>query len=68
MLVKPFAVMDSNDWDRAPHNTNALEHANFTAKPGGQKLNLNLYAAMQSIYEIDKTFALQYVASEAGTR
>ena len=32
-LAKPLLLyMDSKDWDRAPHNTNGVERATYTAK------------------------------------
>ena len=66
MLAKPFSVMNSKDWDSAPRNTNGVERANSLAKSGGNKPSL--YAAMQSLYEKDKMFALQYIASENGSK
>ena len=66
MLAKPFSVMNSKDWDSAPRNTNGVERANSLAKCGGNKPSL--YAAMQSLYEKDKMFALQYIASENGSK
>ena len=66
MLTKPFSVMNPEDWDRAPRNTNGVERANYSAKSGGHKLSL--YAAMQSLYEKDKMFALQYIAAEDGSK
>ena len=56
--------MNPEDWDRAPRNTNGVERANCSAKSGGHKPSL--YAAMQSLYEKDKMFALQYIAAEDG--
>ena len=44
MLAKPFSIMNSDDWDRAPWNTNGLERVNSSTKSGGQKHSL--YAAM----------------------
>ena len=52
MLAKPFAVMSSRDWDKAPRNTNGVERANCVAKSGGNKQSLCI--AMQSLYEKDK--------------
>ena len=66
MLAKPFSVMNSKDWDSAPRNTNGVELANALAKSGGNKPSP--YAAMQSLYEKDKMFALQYIASKMGPR
>ena len=65
MLTKPFSVMNPQDWDRALRNTNGVERTNCLAKRGGQKSSL--YAAMQSLYEKDKMFALQYIAAEDGS-
>lgn len=48
MLTKPFSIMNPEDWDRAPRNTNGVERANCSAKSGGHKPSL--YAAMQSLY------------------
>ena len=53
--------MDHSDWDNAPRNTNGIERANASAKSGGQKQPL--YAAMQSLHEKDKLFALHAVYS-----
>ena len=39
-----------------------MERANYSGKSDGHKLSL--YAAMQSLYEKDKMFALQYIAAE----
>ena len=39
--------------------TNGVERANASAKSVGHKPSL--YAAMQSLYEKDKLFALQYI-------
>ena len=61
MLAKPFSIMSSEDWDRAPRNTNGVERINSATKSGGQKQSL--YAAMQSLYEKDKVFVLKYIAS-----
>ena len=61
MLAKPFSIMDHSDWDNAPRNKNGVERANASAKSGGQKQPL--YAAMQSLYEKDKLFALHAVYS-----
>jgi len=58
--------MNSDDWDRAPRNTNGIECINCSTKSGGQKHSL--YAAMQSLYEKDKVFALQYIAAEGGSK
>ena len=65
MLTKPFSVMNPQDWDRALRNTNGVECTICLAKRGGQKSSL--YAAMQSLYEKDKMFALQYIAAEDGS-
>ena len=59
MLAKPFSVMQGKDWDKAPRNTNGVERANYLAKSGQNRPGL--YAAMQSLYEKDKMFALQYI-------
>ena len=61
MLSKPFSVMSSSHWDQAPRNTNGVERANGLAKSGTSKISL--FAAMQSLYEKDKMFALQYLAA-----
>jgi hypothetical protein len=45
---------------------NGVERANCSAKSGGHKPSL--YAAMQSLYEKDKMFALQYIAAEDGSK
>ena len=66
MLAKPFSIMNPDDWDRAPRNTNGVERVNSSTKSGGQKHSL--YAAMQSLYEKDKFFALQYIAAEGGSK
>ena len=58
--------MNPEDWDRAPRNTNGIERANYSAKSGGHKLSL--YAAMQSLNEKDKMFALQYITVEDGSK
>ena len=69
MLTKPFSVMNLEDWDRPPRNTNGIERANYSAKSGGHiYIKLSLYAAMQSLYEKDKMFALQYIAAEDGSK
>ena len=60
----PFSVMNPEDWDR---NTNGVERANYSAKSGGH-IKLSLYAAMQSLYEKDKMFALQYIVAEDGSK
>ena len=65
-IAKPFSLMSSEDWDRAPRNTNGVERINFAAKSCGHKQSL--YVAMQSLYEKDKVFALQYIASEGGSK
>ena len=39
---------------------------NSSTKSGGQKHSL--YAAMQSLYKKDKVFALQYIATEGGSK
>ena len=66
MLTKPFSVMNPSDWDRAPRNTNGVERMNASTKSGDQKHSL--YSAMQSIYEKDKVFALQFIASEEAAK
>ena len=67
MLAKPFAVMSSRDWDKAPQNTNGVERANSLSKSGGNKQSL--FASMQSLYERDKMFALQHIsAAENGSK
>ena len=63
MLAKPFSIMNPDDWDRAPRNTNGVERVNSSTKSGGQK-----HSAMQSLYEKDKFFALQYIAAEGGSK
>ena len=66
MLAKHFAVMQSKDWDNAPRNTNGVECANCFATSGF--IRPALYAAMQSLYEKDKQFALQYIAAGKGSK
>ena len=61
MLSKPFTKMASDIWNKAPRNTNGVERANSLAKDGDSKRK-SLYCAMQSLYEKDKVFALQYIA------
>ena len=61
MLCKPFSLMSSSDWDNGPCNTNGVERANGLAKTCDRKISL--YGAMQSLYEKDKRFALQYIAA-----
>ena len=61
MLAKPFSIMQAKDWDKASRNTNGVERANCLAKSSQNRPGL--YAAMQSLYEKDKMFALQYVAA-----
>ena len=61
MLAKPFSVMQGKYWDKAPRNTNGVQRANCLAKSGQNRPGL--YAAMQSLYEKDKMFALQYIAA-----
>ena len=63
MLAKPFSIMSSEDFRR---NANGVERINSATKSGGQKQSL--YAAMQSLYEKDKVFVLQYIASEEGSK
>ena len=62
MLAKPFSIMNPSDWDNAARNTNGVERANASAKRGEQKPSP--YATMQSLYEKDKLFALQYLAAK----
>ena len=66
LQAKPFSIMNPSDWDKAPRNTNGVERANASAKSGGQKPSL--YAAMQSLYEKDNLFALQYIAAVSETK
>ena len=67
MLSKPFAKMASGIWNKAPRNTNGVERANSLAKDGDSKRK-SLYCAMQSLYEKDKVFALQYIAADGGSK
>ena len=67
MLNKPFAKMASGIWNKAPRNTNGVERANSLAKDGDSKRK-SLYCAMQSLYEKDKVFALQYIAADGGSK
>ena len=60
-IAKPFSIMNPSDWDNAPRNTNGVERAKASAKSVGHKPSL--YTAMQSLYEKDKLFALQYIYS-----
>ena len=55
--------MSSSHWDQAPRNTNGMERAKGLAESGISKISL--LAAMQSLYlyEKDKMFALQYLAT-----
>jgi len=65
MLCKPFSKMTSSTWNTAPRNTNGVERANSLAKDGDGKKK-SLQCAMQSLYEKDKVFALQYIAADGG--
>ena len=67
MLSKPFARMALSTWNKAPSNFNGVERANSLAKDGDSKRK-SLYCAMQSLYEKDKVFALQYIAADGGTK
>ena len=67
MLSKPFAKMASSTWNKAPRNTNGVKRANSLAKDGDSKRK-SLYCAMQSLYEKDKVFALQYIAADGGSK
>ena len=67
MLSQPFAKMASSTWNKAPRNTNGMERANSLAKDGDGKRK-SLYYAMQSLYEKDKVFALQYIAADGGSK
>ena len=66
MLCKPFSLMSSSDWDSGPRNTNGVERANSLAKTSDRKISL--YGAMQSLYEKDKMFALQYITATDGLK
>ena len=66
MLCKPFTEMSSGDWEKCPRNTNGVERANGLAKVCDRKLSL--YGAMQSLYEKDKAFALQYISAYDGVK
>ena len=66
MLCKPFTEMSSSDWDKCPRNTNGVERVNGLAKSCNRKLSL--YEAMQSLYENDKAFALQYITENDGVK
>jgi len=66
MLCKPFSSMSSSDWDKGPRNTNGVERANGLAKTCDRKISL--YGAMQSLYEKDKMFVLQYIAATDGLK
>ena len=55
-----YSESQLSHWDQAPRNTNGLERANGLVKSGTSKISL--FAAMQSLYEKDKMFALQYLA------
>ena len=63
---QPFSIINADDWDRAPRNLNGAVHVNSSTMSGGQKHSL--YAAMQFLYEKEKVFALQYIASEEGSK
>ena len=58
--------MKPDDRDRAPRNTNGVEHVNSSTKGGWQKHSL--YAALESLYEKDKVFVIQYMATEGGSK
>ena len=60
-------LIQHNDLNREPQNTNGVEHINSSTKSGGQKHLLD--TAMQSLSEKDKVFALQYIiAAEGGSK
>jgi len=61
MLCKPFAKMAPGVWSKAPRSTNGVERANSLAKDGDNR-KIFLFCAMQSLYEKDKMFAMQYIA------
>ena len=67
MLSKPFAKIASSTWNKVSRNTNGVERANSLAKDGDSK-GISLYYAMQSLYEKDKVFALQYIAADGGSK
>ena len=58
--------MPSSDWDSGSRNTNGVERANSLAKTSDRKISL--YGAMQSLYEKDKMFALQYITATEGLK
>ena len=64
--AKPFSQISSSDWDNCPRNTNGVERANSLAKTCDRKISL--YGAMQSLYEKDKMFALQYITATDGLK
>ena len=66
MLCKPFTEMASGDWDKCPRNTNGVRRANGLAQVCDRKISL--YGAMQSRYEKDKAFALQYITANDGVK
>ena len=59
--------MASSTWNKAPRNTNGVERANSLAKDGDSKRK-SLYCTMQSLYEKDEVFALQYIAADGGSK
>ena len=44
-----------------------MKRANSLAKDGDSK-GISLYCAMQSLYEKDKVFALQYIATDGDSK
>ena len=67
MPSKPFVKMASSTWNKAPRNINGVERANLLAKNGDSKRKF-LYCTMQSLYDKDKVFALQYIAADSGSK
>ena len=53
--------------NKAPRNANGVERGNSLAKDGDSK-GISLYCAMQSLYEKDKVFALQYTAADGDSK
>ena len=47
-------TIQHNYWDRAPRDTNRVEHVCSSTKSGGQKHSH--HGALQSLYEKDKHF------------
>ena len=52
--------------DKCPHSTNGVERANALAISCDRKLSLP--GAMQSLYENDKAFAIQYITAKDGVK